>query len=102
GLAKEVGSLALSPNGRFLIFGGAHQFVLLWDIKENKERHRWGGNAECVHTLTFSPDSKLAVIGARKTHAGPGILHLWDTDTGRVVCALEGHPQYVFAAAFSP
>jgi WD40 repeat protein len=74
--ALKAKQAALSPDGRYALFR-LTEGVVVWDLKENKEAHRFTGHAGLVTALTFTPDGKTVVTaGVDKT------VRAWATATG--------------------
>src|SRR5262249_46341488 len=55
-----------------------------------------GGTSDIVHSLAFSPDSKLLA----STHAGPTV-RLWDVAAGKQTRRFRGKGSQVFSVVFS-
>ncbi len=99
GLPDIVWSLAVSPDGRYVLagfIGPAH--LLLWDLdKKDQEPRRLEGHAAgggwCV---AISSNSRLAISGGHD-----GTLRLWDLKTGKELHCFEGHKRAVVSVAFS-
>ncbi len=87
-----LGPLVFSADGRWLVIGGFGA-TCIFDPATGKLAHRLPGAAQL---LALSPDGKL--LGRSE---GEGILGLWETDTGRRVCALAGPPQLILVGAFT-
>jgi eukaryotic-like serine/threonine-protein kinase len=83
--------MLFSPDGKWLVTMNAP--CRLWDVGTWRIGRQIGGRGLC-----FSPDSRLLVV----QDAGR-MLHLVETDTGRLVARLESPDQcLVRCAAFSP
>lgn len=51
----------------------------------------------------FSPDGRyIAIVGAQTTDEGPGLVQVFDAETGDEEYRLEGHSGRVYGVAFSP
>ncbi|UCG24092.1 MAG: hypothetical protein JSW55_18520 [Chloroflexota bacterium] len=101
-------SVAISPDGRFALLGGASvtnqdtvdpTLIVLWDLETGEEVRRFevpeGG---AVWHLAISEDGRKALSGTED-----GILRLWDLESGQVLQAMEDPgAMTIFAVAFTP
>lgn len=98
-----VGTLAFSPDGRWLAGGDRTGQFLLWDVEQRqvvrsfvlpsgRERTKAGG----VSAATFAPGVALLASG----HSDP-LVRLWDAASGRLLQSLPGHRATVRAVAIS-
>ncbi len=91
-----VYAVALSPDGRKAVSGGADNTLRLWDTKMGKEIRRFEGHAGRIWTVAFSPDGRsVASAGFDAT------IRIWDLASGREK-RLAGHKDYVRSLVFSP
>lgn len=100
GHAQEVLSLAMSPDGKSLVSGGADQTVRIWNLDSGRERlkidlKRTFNNH--VHTVAFSPEGAQVAAGCFDS-----LVHLWDAATGREIGHLKGHESWIASIAFTP
>jgi WD40 repeat protein len=104
GLRGEVGSLALSPDGKRLATGDQAFEVRLWDLERGREIHKLLGHRRPasgyslgIEALAFSPDSRqLASASDDRT------VRLWDVESGAELHVSRGHTGMVYSLAFSP
>jgi RNA polymerase sigma factor (sigma-70 family) len=92
---SSVTTLAFSPDGKRLAFGGYWSpSVCLWDLEAGKQLHvydpwveGWENQAFVQEgpTLAFTPDGRTLVGGARD-----GSVRLWDVETGGEQARLTG------------
>ncbi|HEY7424697.1 MAG TPA: WD40 repeat domain-containing protein [Gemmataceae bacterium] len=70
-------AVALSPDGRYAVFGKIADTLILWDLRADKLQHEFPIQGGWPRVL-FSPDSKMLV-----TANAAGALHVRDVDTGK-------------------
>lgn len=96
GHAGPVYAVALSPDGRRALSGGADNVVRLWDTRTGKEIRRFSGHTGRVWSVAFAPDGRRAAsAGFDKT------IRLWDLATGREIRQFTGHSDYVRSISFA-
>jgi len=112
---RKVSSIAVSPDGKYIISGGAQggitlgvggdtaNYLKLWDIYTGKELMTFISNTKSIYSLAFSPDGKHVLSGSENN-----TIKLWDTATGKEirtftapVTKIDGN-DLIFSVAFSP
>jgi WD40 repeat protein len=106
GEPRQAVSVMFSPDGKTLAVGREGE-LRLWDVQTDKAAAILKGPLGFYLSVAFSPDGKLVAAGggvARGSGAtgNPGLVELWDTQTGGHLATLEGHPDVVSSVAFSP
>jgi WD40 repeat protein len=95
GQPPGIRSLAYSPIGDQIAFGGSDGHVTLW-TPTGQRLQTLTGHQAAVHALAFSPDAQLLVSGSLdKT------IKLWHPD-GKLITTLNHHSAGVNGIAFSP
>jgi WD40 repeat protein/DNA-binding XRE family transcriptional regulator len=99
GHRRDVGGLALSPDGKLLASGSADGVVRLWDAARLRSRGPpLQKDTAGVNGLAFSPDGTMLA----SSHAD-GAIWLWDAAHGRPLGRpLHGDSAGVNGVAFSP
>jgi WD40 repeat protein/tRNA A-37 threonylcarbamoyl transferase component Bud32 len=94
-----LSAVAWSPDGKTLATAENRQnTVQFWDAETGKARSKpLAGHTNWIHSLAFSPDSKLLVSGGIDT-----TVLLWDADKGELLRSLEGNRGVINFVAFSP
>jgi WD40 repeat protein len=95
--ANRVNSVAFSPDGSTLAFGGDYGTVRLWDVATGRELRHMEGHADRVLSVAFSPDGLTLASGA-----DDGTVRLWDVATGRELQRIEESYRAIGSVAFSP
>jgi WD40 repeat protein/predicted Ser/Thr protein kinase len=96
-LAKEPGSIVVSPDGTRLAWPRHDGEVIVYSATTGKQTAVLGGHRGGAWALTFSPDgTRLASGGEDK------MVRLWDAATGALLATCEGHTSKVLGVAFSP
>ena len=111
GHKDQVGRVAISPDGRFILAGGIYQVqpspfspkpdvdasLILWDAQTGEIVRRFEGHTDNVWDVEFSSDGQKAISAS-----GDGTVILWDVSNGEILKRFEGHSEGIFTAAFSP
>ncbi|HEY83786.1 MAG TPA: PQQ-binding-like beta-propeller repeat protein, partial [Chloroflexi bacterium] len=96
----------VKADGRYLLVGGFSGDTALWDAAAGEAVRRFEGEGLPIHPgeVAFSPDGKLALVGAGDAFSGSGkkSLVLWDIETGEEIRRFEGHQYILRSVAFSP
>ena len=80
---ESIFALAFTPDGRTLASGGADNVVRLWDVRSGKQVLRVPGFEENRYGLAIAPDGKTAAS------PGGGVIHIWNTTTGKDIRLLH-------------
>src|SRR5262249_3329444 len=105
----EVWLPAFHPDGRLLLMPGRGDKVYEAATGQPVYAIKLRRGVGLVQTV-FSPDGRrvalvevTAYLGAGESRInGPGVVHVCDAATGRLLHTLEGHKKQILCAAFSP
>ncbi|HEY7330694.1 MAG TPA: sigma-70 family RNA polymerase sigma factor [Gemmataceae bacterium] len=91
-----VGSLAFSPDGKWLAGGGAGA-IHVWDTATRMLLRTLPAPKTANYTVAFSADSRRLAAGGRNYS-----VRVWDLDSGKETLQLKGHQGILWSFAFSP
>ena len=108
GHTNAVLSVAVSPNGKYIVSGSADWSVILWEAESGRRIHDYIGHGQGlinfltsrvggVNSVAFSPDGKYIVSGSDDL-----TLKVWDHKTKELNSTAKGHKMSVSSVAFSP
>ena len=86
---REVRSVALSPDGRYLATGDDEGIVRIWDLISRQVVEKWESHDGGVFVLAFSPDGNSLASGGWDEVGGYEMIRVW---------RLDGKPQVVLRA----
>lgn len=96
--AKDVRSIAVSKDNRWIAAGKSWGETTVWDSRQAfKEVFTHEDNSHTVTSVDFSPDSTRLV-----TASGSRAALVWDVAAHKVVVGPLEHQYWVIAAKFSP
>jgi WD40 repeat protein len=100
----DITAMAYSPDGKWLVGGGASRNVQVWNTSGGPAR-RTLNHAHQVMKAVISPDSSSVATATCTTTVNDqcteGGVWVWDLRTGRLVKKLAGFPDVVENVAFS-
>jgi WD40 repeat protein len=95
-LGTDFKSVCLSGDGRFVLSGGQHYTLSLWDTATGICLNTFAGHTKDINAVSLSADGKFAVSGSDDQ-----TLRIWDCSTGKCLRTLEGHEALVRSVALS-
>jgi WD40 repeat protein len=93
---EEVGAVAFSPDGKFLVTGG-DKSVQVFEVDGGILNATMLGHTDWVRSVAFSPDGRTVVSAS-----DDGTARVWETNVGRELFTLTGHTGPVMSAVFNP
>lgn len=94
---KGIPTVALSPNGKWLVLGSFSENAVLVDARTWTIDRRLPGHGKAARGLAFDHEGKTLAVSSYD-----GFVRLWDVATWTVRKTLENaHADWVYAAAFS-
>lgn len=102
GHTSGVGVIAVTPDGKYAVTGGADA-LKLWDVAVGREIRTFKGHTEPVLSVTISPDGCYVVsVGRSLSGDRESNCILWDLKTGQRIRSFIGNAGAALSAAFSP
>lgn len=90
-----VTAIAYSPDGKFLISGGANSVARVWDVENAKESMKLDvpigkSSTEFLSDINYSPDGKTIAIAARTGLFSGDVTKLLEAGTGHEIRTISG------------
>ena len=99
GHSTSVSSVAISPNGKYVVTGSHDSTAILWDAASGKQIRTLLGHNNWVHGVAFSGDGKYVVTGASRMN-DDGVI-LWETVSGKKIQSFKGYANEVYSVALT-
>jgi WD40 repeat protein len=64
GHSDYVNSVAVTPDGKYVVSGSGDNTVRLWDLATGKEVRRFTGHESGVMSVAVTPDGRYVVSGS--------------------------------------
>jgi WD40 repeat protein len=95
--SAAVETLAISPDGRWIVSGSQDWTLRLWDLETNSVVRTFEGTQGTVHAVVFTADGQAILSGSEDR-----LLRLWDAATGQVRQIFSGHTLGVLGVTLGP
>jgi tricorn protease-like protein len=92
-----VWSVAVTPDGRYVVSGSGDWTVRLWELRTGREVRRFTGHQGQVNSVAVTPDGRYVVSGS-----GDWTVRVWELRTGRELRRFTGHLGRVYSVAVTP
>jgi WD40 repeat protein len=103
--AGRVRSMAVSPDGKWLLTGSSDHTVKLFDLATGIEVRQFAAFGGIVWAVAFSPDGRLAAAcghdRSELSADGSGIVLVWDAGSGRELRRFDARG-LLLTLAFTP
>ncbi|HEX3047563.1 MAG TPA: caspase family protein [Bacillota bacterium] len=97
GHSAAVGSVTISPDGKYILTGSWDQTLKLWEINTGRQIRNFIGHSDSIMSVAISPDGRYALSGSYDNS-----LKLWNIKTGKQIRSFIGHSKPVLSVAISP
>ncbi|MDF1744678.1 MAG: SUMF1/EgtB/PvdO family nonheme iron enzyme [Gimesia sp.] len=96
GHSRDVNCLAVTPDGKYAVSGGADRLIKVWDLSNGTLASTLKGHSRDVYCVAVTPNGKQIISGSRDR-----TLKVWDLRSGKVVQTLKGHTGSILCLAVS-
>jgi WD40 repeat protein len=97
GHSDRVNSVALSPDGKFLVSGSNDKTVIIWDLASGTALKKLTGHVWKVNSVSWSSDGKYVVSTGNE-----GETLVWDVESGKSIAKLKALGYNARNAVFNP
>ena len=80
-----VRSVAISPDGKYIVSGSDDYSVKIWEMKSGKLLKILNGHTNWINSVLISNDGKYIFSGS-----GDGSVNIWEMESGKLLKTLKG------------
>ena len=91
----EIWSVALSPDGNYIVGGDINGKILIWDARDGALLKDLDAHSELVSSISFSPDGYKFVSSSEDN-----TIKIWDLNNVSLQKTLNGHTGNVYSAYY--
>lgn len=93
-----VASVAITPDGNYIVSGSPDSTTRLWEINNNEVFRTFeGGYGWGINSVAITPDGKFIAAGSDDR-----TIKLWEINSGKVLRTFKGHIHGVKSVAITP
>lgn len=86
GHVDSVNTVAITPDGKFVVSGSSDHTVKKWDLNTATEVMTFRGHTSPVNAVAITPDGQKVVSGA-----SDNTVRVWNLETGAEILTFNGH-----------
>lgn len=90
-------ALAISPDGKKLIYGFKNNAINIWELNTGKISNIISGHTDSISHLHFSNDAKYFISGSYDR-----TVNLWELKSKKLIRTFKGHKHDITSILFSP
>lgn len=75
-----INTIAVSPNGKYIVSGSCDKTIKIWDMLTGKELNTLTNHNDWINSIVISKDGRFIVSGS-----DDGIVRVWDLFTGKAM-----------------
>ena len=65
GHLQPIQSIAISPDGKYIVSGSSDAFIKIWNLSERMEERTLTGHTKTILSVAISPDGEHIVSSSR-------------------------------------
>ena len=97
GHSSRLSSVAISPDGRYVITGAEDNSAVLWEAGTGRELRHFREHSRAVTAVAFSADGRNVLTGS-----ADGTAKLWNAASGDLVRVFDNKSVAISTLAFAP